>query len=67
MVKNPSTTVGATGDVGLIPGSGRPPEGINDNPVQCSCQEYWTEEPRGLQFMGLQKLDMTEGLRVKMQ
>ena len=67
MVKNPSTTVGATGDVGLIPGSGRPPEGRNDNPVQCSCQEYWTEEPRGLQFMGLQKLDVTEGLRVKMQ
>ena len=27
------------GDVGLIPGLGRPPEGKNGNPLQNSCQE----------------------------
>ena len=27
------------GDVGSIPGSGRPPGGGNSNPVQCSCLE----------------------------
>ena len=34
----------ATGDTGLIPGSGRPPGGGNDNPLQYSCLENpWTE------------------------
>ena len=28
-----------TGDIGLIPGSGRSPGGGNDNPLQCSCLE----------------------------
>ena len=27
------------GDVGSIPGSGRPPGGGNGNPLQCSCRE----------------------------
>ena len=28
---------GAVGDVGLIPGSGRPPGGGHGNPLQCPC------------------------------
>ena len=32
-VKNPPATAGDTGDMGLIPGSGRPPEGGHGNPL----------------------------------
>ena len=35
-VKNPPAN---TGDVGLIPGSGRSPEGGTGNPLQYSCLE----------------------------
>ena len=34
MVKNQSTNTGDTGDVGLIPGSGRSTGGGNGNPLQ---------------------------------
>ena len=37
VVKNPPANAGATGDAGLIPGSGRSPEEGNGNPVQYSC------------------------------
>ena len=41
----------------LIPGSGRHLGGGHGNPLQCSCLENpWTEEPGGLQFMGLQRV-----------
>ena len=44
------------GDVGSIPGSVRSGEG-NGNPLQYSCWEIpWTEEPDGLQSVGLQSL-----------
>ena len=44
------------GDLGLIPGSGRSPGKGNGNPLQYSCPGIpWTEEPGGLQSMGLQK------------
>ena len=47
---------GNTEDVGLIPGSGRPPWEGNDNPLQYSSLEIpWTEEPGGLQSMVSQK------------
>ena len=36
MVKNPPGNAGDTGDVGLIPGSGRSPGGGNSNPLQYS-------------------------------
>ena len=36
-VENSSANVGATGDVGSIPGLGRFPEGGNGNPFQYSC------------------------------
>ena len=41
MVKN--LNAGDTGDVGLIPGSGRSPGGGNDNPPQYSCLENPTD------------------------
>ena len=42
---------------GLIPGSGRSPGEENDNPLWYSCLENpWTEEPDGLQSMGLQRV-----------
>ena len=45
------------GEVGSIPGSGRSPEEGNGNPLQYSYLEnLWTEEPEGLQSMGLQRV-----------
>ena len=37
--KNPCANVGNVGDVGLIPGSGRPPGERHGNPLQSSCLE----------------------------
>ena len=39
VVKNLPANAGDTGDVGLIPGSGRSPGGGRGNPLQYSCQE----------------------------
>ena len=39
VVKNPPANGGDTGAMGLIPGSGRSPEGGNDNPLKFSCQK----------------------------
>ena len=39
MVKNPPANAGATGDLGLLPGSGRSFGVGHDNPLQCSCLE----------------------------
>ena len=39
MVKNPPANAGDTGDIGLIPGSGRSPGGGHGNPLQYSCLE----------------------------
>ena len=45
------------GDVGSVPGSGRSPGEGNGNPLQYSCLENpWTEEPGGIQSMGLQRV-----------
>ena len=38
-VKNPPANAGDTGDVGLIPGSGRSPGGGHGNPLQYACLE----------------------------
>ena len=48
-------SAGDTGDVGLIPGSGRSTEGGHDNPFQCSCLENPIEEPGGLHSIGSQR------------
>ena len=46
-----------TGNLGSIPGSGISPRKRNGYPLQYSCLENpWTEEPGGLQSMGLQKV-----------
>ena len=39
VVKNTPANVGAAGDVGLIPQSGRSPGGGNGNPLPYSCLE----------------------------
>ena len=39
VVKNLPVDAGDTRDMGLIPGSGRPPGGEHGNPLQCSCLE----------------------------
>ena len=39
MAKNPSTSAGDTGNMGLIPGSGRSPGGGNGTPHQYSFLE----------------------------
>ena len=55
MVKSPSANAGDIRDMGMIPGSGRPPGGGEGNPPQYSCLENpWTEQPSGLQSIGLQ-------------
>ena len=56
MVKNLPANAVDTADMDSVPWSGRCPGEGNGNPFQYSCWEIpWTEEPGGLQFMGLQK------------
>ena len=50
MVKNPPADAGDTGDSGLIPGLGTFLGGTSI----LAWKIPWTEEPGGLQFMGLQ-------------
>ena len=56
MVKNPSASEGDVRDVGSISGSGRSPGGGHGNPLQYSCLKNPTEEPGGLQSVGLQRV-----------
>ena len=45
------------GDLGSIPGLGRSPGEGNGNLIKYSCLRIsWTEEPRGLQSMELQRV-----------
>ena len=39
VIKNLPANAGTTGDIDLIPGSGRSPGGGDGNPLQCSCLE----------------------------
>ena len=51
------------GNVGSIHGLGRSPGRGPGNPLQYSCLESpWTEELRGIQSMGSQRVNMTEQL-----
>ena len=43
MVKSLPANAGGSGDVGTIPGSGRSPGEGNDNPLQYSCLENFTD------------------------
>ena len=58
MVKNPPANAG---DAGLIPGSGRSPEGGNGNPLQYSCLER-RRSLAGYSPWGHKELDITEHL-----
>ena len=54
MAKNMPANAGDIGDPGSTPGLERSPGEGNGNPLQYSCLENpWTEEPGGLQSMGL--------------
>ena len=56
MVKNPPTSVEDARNAGLVPGLGRSPGEGNGNPLQYFCLENpWTEEPGGLQSVGVTK------------
>ena len=55
MVKNPPTNAGGSRNTGSIPGSGRSPGVGNGNCSSLLASRIpWTEEPGGLQSMGLQ-------------
>ena len=56
VVKNQPTIAGTTGGLGAIPGLGRSLGEGNGNPLQHSCLGNPTEEPGGLQSMGLQRV-----------
>jgi len=57
VVKNPTANAGDVRDRGSIPGLGRSPGGGHGNPLQYS---FWkiprTEEPGGIQSIGLQRI-----------
>ena len=57
VVKNTSANAGHTRGTSSSPGSGRSPGGGYSNPLRYSCLENpWTEEPGGLQSMGLKRV-----------
>ena len=57
MVKNLPANAGATKDMGLIPGLGRSPEKEMATHLRILAWRIpWTEEPGGLQSMGLQRV-----------
>jgi len=55
VVKNLPASAGVVRDMDSIPGSGRSPGGGHGNPLQyvLAWRMPWTEEPGGLQSMGL--------------
>ena len=58
VVKNLSASAGDVRDIGSIPGLGRSPGGVHSNPLQSVLipgESPWTEEPKRLQSIGLQK------------
>ena len=60
MVKNPPANAQATGDVGLIPGLGRSPGGINGNPFQYSCLQNPMDREAWRAPWGRKESDLTE-------
>ena len=64
MVKNLPTNAGATGDTGLISGSGRSPGGGHGNPLQYSCLENPMDRGALTDYnpWPCKEADMTEGL-----
>ena len=60
MVKNLPANAGGIRDAGLIPGSGRPPEGRQSYPVQYSCLENPMDREDWGAMVHSKELDMTE-------
>ena len=57
LVKNPPVNAGDIRDASSMPGSGRSPGEGRGNPLEHSCWRIpWTEEPGGLQSIGLQRV-----------
>ena len=57
VVKILPASAGDVRDVGSIPGLGKPLGGGHGSPLQFSCWRIpWTEEPGGLQSVGLQRV-----------
>ena len=57
VVKNPPANAGDLRDAGLIPGLGRSPGGGHGNPLSILAWRLpWTEEPGGLQSIGLHRV-----------
>ena len=57
VVKNTPVNIGGIRDIGSIPGSGRSPGEGHGNPLHMLAWRIpWTEEPGGLQSMGLQRV-----------
>ena len=56
MLKNPPANAGDIRDAGSIPGLGRSPGGGDGSPTSIHAWRIpWTEEPGGLQSIGLQR------------
>ena len=62
MVKNPPENAGDKGDIGLPPGSGRPPGGGRGNPPQYSCLENPMDRAWRATVHRNSESDMTERL-----
>ena len=61
VVKDPPPKAGDIRDVGSIPGSGRSPGGSHGGHISILAWRIpWTEEPGGLQSVGLQRVGHTE-------
>ena len=57
MVKNLPANAGDARHMGSIPGTGRSPGGRNGNPsIMLAWEIPWTENPGGLQSMGLRRV-----------
>ena len=64
MIKNLPASARDVRDAGLIPGSGRSPEGGHGNPLQYSCLEntHGQRSLAGYSSQGLKESDTTEQL-----
>ena len=61
-VKNPPANAGDTRDTGLIPGSGKDPleKEMATHSRTLAWRIPWTEEPGGLQSIGLQRVGLRD-------
>ena len=59
--KEPACNAGDAGGMGLIPGWGRSPGGVNGNPLRILAWTIpWTEQPSELLSPGHKESDMTK-------